>query len=144
MFEGTIISVGRGTFRAFEIIGNPLIKDTAFSFIPEPIPGMSEKPPLQGKTCYGYDLKAFAGEYLKYKGEIFLPWIIELFCELDKNPAAGSFFNEKTFDRLAGNSTLRKQISEGKSVEEIKQSWQADLAKYKIMRKKYLLYQDFE
>jgi uncharacterized protein YbbC (DUF1343 family) len=144
LFEGTIISVGRGTMRAFEIIGHPLIRDTAFSFIPKPIAGMSEKPPLEGKICYGYDLKSFAGDYLKYRSEVFLIWIVELYCELDNNSHAGNFFNNKTFDRLAGGNKLRKQISNGLSVEEIKKSWQQDLEKYKQARKKYLLYEDFE
>ncbi|HBG69619.1 MAG: hypothetical protein A2W93_13910 [Bacteroidetes bacterium GWF2_43_63] len=144
LFEGTIISVGRGTMRAFEIIGHPLIKDTSFSFVPRPISGMSEKPPLDGKICYGYDLKSFAAEYLKYRGTIVLEWIIELYCELDNNPQSGGFFTNRTFDRLAGGSQLRKQISEGKNSMDIRKSWQSDLEKYKQIRKKYLLYEDFE
>lgn len=144
LFEGTIVSVGRGTMKAFEIIGHPLIRDTSFSFVPKPITGMSVKPPLEGKTCYGYDLKSFSGEYLKYRGEVFLPWIIELFCELDNNPLSGGFFINKTFDRLAGGNQLRKQISDGMNAEDIRKSWQCDLEKYKQVRKKYLLYEDFE
>lgn len=144
LFEGTIISVGRGTMRAFEIIGHPLIKDTEFSFVPKPIPGMSDKPPLEGERCYGYDLKFFAGSYLKYKGEIFLTWLIDLYAELKDNAQATSFFKAKTFDRLAGCSQLRKQIINGENNDEIHKSWQKDLETYKIKRKKYLLYEDFE
>jgi len=144
LFEGTIISVGRGTMRAFEIIGHPLIKDTEFSFVPKPIPGMSDKPPLEGEKCYGYDLKFFAGSYLKYKGEIFLTWLIDLYAELKDNAQATSFFKAKTFDRLAGCSQLRKQIINGENNDEIHKSWQKDLETYKIKRKKYLLYEDFE
>ncbi len=144
LFEGTIISVGRGTMRAFEIIGHPLIKDTEFSFVPKPIPGMSDKPPLEGERCYGYDLKFFAGSYLKYKGEIFLTWLIDLYAQLKDNEQATSFFKAKTFDRLAGCSQLRKQIINGENNDEIHKSWQKDLETYKIKRKKYLLYEDFE
>jgi len=144
LFEGTVISVGRGTTTPFEIIGHPQIKDTSFSFTPVPIKGMSDKPPLEGQKCYGYNFKAFASDYLRFNGQIFLYWLSELYCEMETNTEVPDFFKAATFDRLAGNSTLREQIMKGVSVEKIRASWQPDLITYKALRKKYLLYKDFE
>jgi len=144
LFEGTVISVGRGTTTPFEMIGHPQIKDTSFSFTPVPIKGMSDNPPLKGKKCYGYQFKSFANDYLKYKGEVFIYWLTELYCEMETNPEVPYFFNAVTFDRLAGQSTLREQIIKAVPVDKIRASWQPDLIKYKALRKKYLLYKDFE
>jgi len=144
LFEGTVISVGRGTTTPFEMIGHPQIKDTSFSFTPEPIKGMSDNPPLKGQKCYGYNFKSFASDYLRFNGQVFLYWMSELYCEMDTNPAVPYFSNAATFDRLAGNSTLREQIMKGVSVEKIRASWQPELITYKTLRKKYLLYKDFE
>ncbi|NLL27188.1 MAG: DUF1343 domain-containing protein [Bacteroidales bacterium] len=144
LFEGTIVSVGRGTLRPFEIIGHPLLKGSSFSFMPKPIKGMSEKPPHNGKLCYGFDLKNYAKKTATPYGELRLNWLIEMYCELYPNQEAGDFFKNSSFDRLAGNSNLRNQIINGTNENTIKKSWQADLKKYKSIRKKYLLYEDFE
>lgn len=144
LFEGTIVSVGRGTLRPFEIIGHPLLKGSSFSFMPKPIKGMSEKPPHNNKLCYGFDLKSYAKKIATPHGGLMLNWLLEMYCELYTNQEAGSFFKNSSFDRLAGNSSLRNQIINGSDENTIKKSWQADLKKYKSLRKKYLLYEDFE
>lgn len=134
-FEGTHISVGRGTYFPFQAIGYPDEKFGEFQFTPESIEGMSKYPPHENQVCYGLDLRN--AEELDH---LSLEYLIEYYQKWDgKKP----FFNN-FFDKLAGNSELRKQILAGKTAAEIKASWRPDLEKYKSMRTKYLLYKDFE
>jgi uncharacterized protein YbbC (DUF1343 family) len=139
LFEGTVVSVGRGTPSPFSIIGHPDYPDHAFSFVPQQIKGVAENPPHKGVTCYGLDLKQEAGNIYK-KGSLELHWLTEMYKEL---PDKTSFFNN-FFDKLAGTPELRMQIVAGRNEDEIRQSWQADLKNFKQIRKKYLLYPDFE
>jgi uncharacterized protein YbbC (DUF1343 family) len=136
LFEGTVISVGRGTCFPFEVFGHPDLKGFSFSFIPEQIPGMSMDPPYLNRTCWGLDLRTFYLTRPKLKGRINLAWLIMAYVNLYNNP---DFFTSY-FDNLAGNSTLRKQIIEGKSEQEIRASWQPGLEQFKMFRSKYLLY----
>ncbi len=137
-FEGTIISVGRGTNTPFELIGHPDFSDGDFTFTPKSFPGASLNPPYKNISCLGYYLKDFFKD--KDMNKIHLNLLIEMYDFFkDKN----DFFNSY-FDRLAGTSELRKQIIAGKSEEEIRKSWQKDIDRYKKIRKKYLLYPDFE
>ncbi len=140
LFEGTVVSVGRGTITAFQIIGHPDLDSTLFSYIPKAIKGMSSEPPYKNKKCFGYDLSSYPLSVLKNEAKINLFWLIDLYKRL--SPKCDFFTT--TFDKLAGTDMLRKQIIAGKSEEEIRQSWQADLGKFKKIRKKYLLYADFE
>lgn len=140
LFEGTIVSVGRGTQKPFQILGHPLLDSTDITFTPISIKGMSENPPYRDQVCYGYDLSEFSIAILRAENKLNLFWIIDLHKRLSIKT---SFFNN-FFDKLAGNDTLRKQIIAGKSEEEIRNSWQNDLKKFKEIRKKYLLYVDFE
>ncbi len=144
LFEGTSISVGRGTMRPFEIIGHPKLKGAPFFFVPEPIKGMSEHPPWKGDTCYGYDLKKFSGELLKYQGHLHLYWICEIFETFKENGNEAEFWNERFFDKLAGSNLLRKQISSGQSPEKIEKTWQSGIKQYLEIRARYLLYTDFK
>lgn len=139
LFEGTVVSVGRGTSSPFSVIGHPDYPDHAFSFVPQRIKGVAESPPHMGKTCYGLNLLSKAGSIYE-NGRLELQWLLEMYKEL---PDKAAFFNN-FFDKLAGSSELRKQIEAGKSEAEIRQSWQADLSRFKQIRKKYLLYPDFE
>ena len=140
LFEGTCISVGRGTTTPFEIIGHPLLDSTTFSFTPASIPGMAKNPPYQGQLCHGYNLTAYAREYLKYACKLNLFPLLECYKLLkDKT----EYFNA-TFNRLAGNETLKQQIIQGKGEEEIRRSWEDGLKIFRTTRKKYLLYTDFE
>lgn len=145
LFEGTIISQGRGTYFPFTVLGNPDLKGKyKFSFTPVSIKGMSETPLHQDKVCYGLDLRKYNINKIRNSGKLNLGWLIEMYKAY---PYKEKFFDYKqsnqmgNFDKLAGTEDLRQQIIAGKSEEEIRQSWEPALSQYKIMRKKYLLYQ---
>ncbi|MEX0987804.1 MAG: DUF1343 domain-containing protein [Bacteroidales bacterium] len=133
-FEGTIISEGRGTQWPFEVYGHPELPGE-FSFTPVGIPGMSMYPKLKGETCYGEDLRSYVPEGGWNRLE--LKWVIDAYNNF---PRKEDFFTPY-FDKLAGTARLRKQIEEGWTMEEIRESWQADLDAYKAMRTKYLIYE---
>ena len=141
LLEGTTVSVGRGTTEAFEIFGHPLLKKTDISFTPKSISGMSENPKHLGKNCNGYNVKSFAGEYLKYNSAIYLFWLLELYQELSPQT---EFWRISIFDKLTGSDRLRTQINDGLNAQEITSSWLFEIQEYKRLRKKYLLYPDFE
>ena len=140
LFEGTDISVGRGTYSPFIILGSPALKDKyGFSFKPVSIKGMSDKPPHQDTVCYGMNLRSYNMNELVKAKKLNLSWLMELYqAYLFKD----KFFTAAGFDRLAGTNKLRKQIIAQKSEQEIRSSWEPALLQYKVMRKKYLLYQD--
>jgi len=131
LFEGTVISVGRGTQTPFLIIGNPEFKDMPFSFTPVAIPGMSNDPPHKGKTCYGVDLSS-----VEVPPRINLQYLLDFY---NKYSDKENFFIG-SFDRLAGTPVLKEQIRQGMTEEQIKATWQADLDAYRTMRAKYLMY----
>lgn len=131
LFEGTVVSVGRGTQIPFMVIGNPKLKGMPFSFTPHPIPGMSIQPPQNGKVCYGLDLRN-----VKVRRGIDLHYLLDFY---QKYPDKDKFFTS-SFDRLAGTPVLKEQIKQGLTGEQIKQTWQKDLTAYRAMREKYLLY----
>lgn len=137
-FEGTTVSVGRGTDFPFQQIGAPYFPDGPTEFTPRSM-ASSKSPKYEGKTCYGYDLREFAQYYLKGSGELYLFWLQEAY---NLSPDKEKFFTN-FFDTLAGSDQLRKDIIAGKPMVEIRESWQADLDAFKEIRKKYLLYKDF-
>ncbi|MBC7758830.1 MAG: DUF1343 domain-containing protein [Phormidesmis sp. FL-bin-119] len=138
LFEGTVISQGRGTLFPFTVLGNPELKGKyEFSFKPVSIPGMSEKPPHMDKNCYGLDLRKYDTSIFTSTGRINLTWLKEFYAAY---PNKAAFFRAANFDRLAGTTKLRNQIIEGKSEEEIRKSWEPQLGQFKEMRKNYLLY----
>jgi uncharacterized protein YbbC (DUF1343 family) len=137
MFEGTNVSVGRGTYFPFQAIGSPFITDTAFSFTPVSIVGMSKDPMYMNKKCYGFDLRNITPAK-----KVDLSYLINMYAlSSDK---AGYFGKNNFFDKLAGTTQLKQQIIEKKPEDEIRKTWAAGLQSYKTMRKKYLLYTDFE
>ena len=133
LFEGTIISVGRGTDSPFQIIGAPKKEYGKFEFTPKSTSG-AKKPLYENQLCYGIDVRKYSSK----KG-FYLNFLIELY---QKSPEKDKFFNS-FFNKLAGNKTLQEQLKQGLKEEEIRKSWQADLTKYKSIRKKYLLYGDY-
>ncbi|PTQ95046.1 uncharacterized protein YbbC (DUF1343 family) [Mucilaginibacter yixingensis] len=138
LFEGTTLSLGRGTSFPFQVVGHPSLKGKyQFSFTPQSIPGVSDNPPLKGQTCYGIDLQKFDTKQLRTSGHINLAWLIEMYKAF---PDKAHFFTAY-ITKLSGGPTLRKQIEAGMSEEDIRMSWEPALSKYKIMRRKYLLYQ---
>ena len=139
LFEGTIVSVGRGTDKPFKVFGHPQLTNGTIIFLPEPIKGISEDPPLKGLLCSGHNVEK-ASEKIKKQGQLELTWLLETYNDIG---AKTKFFNSY-FDKLAGNNKLREQIIAGKSETEIRKSWQPSLDVFKKIRKKYLLYPDFE
>ena len=136
-FEGTNISLGRGTLFPFQVLGSPLLKDKySFSFKPVSIPGMSDNPPLKDQVCYGLDLKNYNTDTLRRSGKLNLAWVIALYKQY---PDKEHFFIPY-FTRLAGNKTLQQQIIAGKTEAEIRASWEPALSNFKVTRSKYLLY----
>ncbi len=138
LFEGTVVSVGRGTDSPFMMFGHPKYTKGTYSFTPQSIKGVSEDPPLRRQLCYGENLGS-AADILKNKGILELKWLIEAYKNLNEH----TLFFTSYFDKLAGNSKLRDQIIKGKSESEIRQSWKPGLDSFKKTRKKYLLYPDF-
>jgi uncharacterized protein YbbC (DUF1343 family) len=138
-FEGTLISVGRGTNKPFQQYGHPLLMNSETSFVPKSMPGASN-PPYANEVCFGYDLSNYDDVSDSLSSGIHLEILIDAYRNF---PDKKNFFNS-FFNKLAGNDILQKQIVSGKSVAEIKASWQSDLQQYKTVRSKYLLYQDFE
>ena len=131
-FEGTVISLGRGTATPFQILGNPELKTMGFQFMPLSIKGVSINPPQENKLCYGIDLRL-----------VSVPRRIDLHYLLDfykAYPDKEKFFIPY-FEKLAGTAALRQQIKDGLTEEQIRESWRSELNNYKKMRKKYLLYQ---
>lgn len=141
LFEGTIVSVGRGTTKPFRVFGHPGLKCTSFSFIPQSMEG-AKNPPYENKECFGFDLTVLNENEIRNYRKIYLQWLIGGY---NNSPESENFFLENNFfNLLAGNSELMKQVKEGKSEREIRKSWEGELEKYKLIRKKYLLYEDFE
>jgi uncharacterized protein YbbC (DUF1343 family) len=140
-FEGTEISVGRGTDVPFQIWGHPdFIGKASYNFIPRSIPGATN-PPQMNRTCYGQVAALDSSEaFLLMKNHLRLFWLQRAY---DWFPYKERFFTP-FFDKLAGNKELREQITNGVTEEEIRKSWQKDIDNFKIIRKKYLLYKDFE
>ena len=135
-FEGTQVSVGRGTDLPFQVYGSPWTKNLDYQFTPKPNFGAKD-PFLNGKLCYGENLSAYSNDLR----ELNLEWLIKAYKNY-KNPQQDFFLKNLFFDTLAGSDELRKQIVAGKSSEEIKTSWKSDLEKFSKIRSKYILYQD--
>ncbi len=134
-FEGTNVSLGRGTPFPFQVYGSPLFPDMGFSFIPESVPA-STNPPLLGEKCYGMDLRDAIKEKIVPSRGINLKWVIDAYNDY---PEKEKFFTSY-FDRLAAGPTLREQIQKGMTAEQIRASWKDGLQKYAKIRQKYLLY----
>ncbi|MFN3841232.1 MAG: exo-beta-N-acetylmuramidase NamZ domain-containing protein [Cyclobacteriaceae bacterium] len=131
LFEGTVLSVGRGTPTPFQVIGHPDLKDMPFQFTPVRIDGMSKNPPYENTPCYGIDLRK-----VPVKRQLDLSYLIRMYQAF---PDKEKFFISY-FEKLAGTGTLREQIKQGLDEATIRESWQDELTRYKEIRKKYLLY----
>ena len=140
-FEGTVVSVGRGTDKPFQQWGHPAYKDKAeYSFTPKSTTGAS-KPMLEGKECSGELLATHPDKaYKLVDGKLNLSWLIKAY---NWYPDKSKFFNA-FFTNLAGTKELRKQIESGMTEGQIRDTWQEELSQFKLIRKKYLLYKDYE
>ena len=136
-FEGTTLSLGRGTEKQFQVIGHPKLTSD-FSFTPMPNEGAKE-PPLNGQKCFGVDLsKVTTGSIINAK-KIDISYLIDYHNKMTS--IGEKYFLDNLFiDKLAGTDLLRKQIEAGKSESEIRKTWQSGLESFKKIRIKYLLY----
>ena len=135
-FEGTSISVGRGTYTPFQIIGSPDIPTYDYQFTPRSLEGFDKNPMHKDKTCYGKDLQKATPP-----AGLTLSYVIDFYQAYKQAGKADQFFTRANwFDLLMGTSSVRLQIMEGKSEESIRSTWKAELDKYLQMRSKYLLY----
>lgn len=140
LFEGTNISVGRGTDMPFEMYGAPLMQAGDYTFTPHTIPGVSENPPHKDKECRGFLLHEKAEEELNEEGRINLSYLLTAYQSYEDKEHF--FLNSNFFDKLAGTDQLRKQIMDGLTEDEIRDSWQSDLQHFMKVRESYLLYDD--
>jgi len=136
-FEGTNISVGRGTYYPFQILGAPDPRYGDFTFTPASLPGFDTKPLHKDKECYGTDLREYP-----FTGGLTLKFLLDFYNKAG-NDQAFFFTRPQWFDLLAGTKELRFQIVRGLNEDEIRASWQPALNEYKKIRKKYLLYPDY-
>jgi uncharacterized protein YbbC (DUF1343 family) len=136
LFEGTVCSLGRGTDHPFEVYGHPDIKGATFSFTPRSVAG-AKYPPQLDKKCYGVDLRNIPHEEIIANG-FNLEYIIDAY----KRVGLGEKFFNGFFEKLVGVDYIRKMIIEGKSANEIRAMWQDDVEKFKVLRRKYLLYKE--
>jgi uncharacterized protein YbbC (DUF1343 family) len=132
-FEGTIVSVGRGTDQPFQIFGHPDMRGE-FSFTPES-KGGATKPLLEGQLCRGVELTDFAHDFATNANQLHLDWLIEAYQQMKDK----AFFTNY-FRLLSGDKQLQLDIENGRSAEEIRASWQSDLETFKSVRNRYLIY----
>ena len=134
LFEGTVLSVGRGTETPFEVYGHPDMADRGFRFTPRPTPG-ARQPLHEGRVCRGVDLHGVPLDTARRMGLTLEP-LIAAYAEL--GPGEGFF--KPIFEKLIGTGYVREMIAAGASADEIRARWQEDLAEYRRLRGKYLLY----
>lgn len=146
-FEGTVISEGRGTEKPFQIFGHPLLPQSLYSFTPEPRDYAKESKPY-GKLCYGWNVSGTPDAVTKkIDGRLQLRYLLDAYklfpdkahffiAAKKETPGPDDYF----FNKLAGNAALMQQIKDGKTEDEIRQSWRPALEKFKAIRNKYLLY----
>ena len=150
-FEGTVLSEGRGTDKPFQIFGHPSLPKNLFAFTPISREGAKE-PKLKDQLCFGWNLSGSTETVLRKTGNrLQLQYLLEAYRLF---PDKASFFiaakkerpseNDYFFNKLAGNATLMEQIRTGVSEAEIRKSWASGLKSFLGIRKKYLLYEDFE
>lgn len=135
-FEGTSVSVGRGTHTPFQIIGSPDIQTYPYTFTPQALEGFDKNPLHKGKACSGLDLR-----YIQTPKGFSLKYVIEFYQAYQKTGKADRFFTRASwFDLLLGTSSVREAIIAGKDETSIRSIWQRSLDNYKIIRQRYLLY----
>nr|WP_235924357.1 DUF1343 domain-containing protein [Flavobacterium lotistagni] len=131
-FEGTNVSIGRGTNKQFQIYGSPYLTANHYSFTPMPNEGAKD-PLWNGKICCGEDLSE-----IPKVNKLELKWLIKAYRETEE---PSKFFNSY-FTKLAGTKKLQEQIEGGMNEEEIRATWKSGIEKFKEMRRKYLIYPD--
>ena len=136
LFEGTVCSLGRGTDAPFQIYGHPSYKGGEFEFTPRSVAG-AKNPPLKDQKCRGVDLRGVGDEQIIAEG-FNLEYVIDAY----RNLGMGEKFFTRMFLLLTGVDYIKQMIIEGKSAGEIRQMWQKDVEEFKLLRRKYLLYEE--
>ena len=134
LFEGTVLSMGRGTEAPFEIYGHPDMRGYDFSFTPQPNAG-SKRPPHNGVKCYGVDLRGVSEEEVWQSG-VNIEYLVDAYRNLN----LGNEFFKPVFEKLIGVEYVRQMIIDGYSAQEIEARWSDDVARFKEQRRPYLLY----
>ncbi len=138
LFEGTVVSLARGTNAPFQLIGSPFTQAMNFTF--KPVSNLiSKKPKYQDTLCYGLDLRLLFNEQLQRKS-IDISWLSLFYSQ---TPQKQPVFFDKNFNYHSGNEELQNQIKQGLGIAEIRETWQKDIATFKKIRLKYLIYKDF-
>ena len=136
LFEGTICSLGRGTTHPFECYGHPDYKDGSFTFTPRSVAG-AKNPPLKDVECYGVDLRSIDDEQVIKEG-FNLEYVIDAYNKVGRPE---KFFT-RMFLLLTGVDYIKEMIIAGNSADEIRARWQTDVEEFKVLRRKYLLYEE--
>ena len=136
LFEGTICSLGRGTSHPFECYGHPDYKDGSFTFTPRSVAG-AKNPPLKDVECYGVDLRSIDDELVIKEG-FNLEYVIDAYNKVGRPE---KFFT-RMFLLLTGVDYIKEMIIAGNSADEIRARWQNDVEEFKVLRRKYLLYEE--
>ncbi|MBO7265034.1 MAG: DUF1343 domain-containing protein [Alistipes sp.] len=136
LFEGTVLSMGRGTEAPFEIYGHPDMRGYDFEFTPQPNAG-SKTPPHNGVKCYGRDLRSIPDEQVWQEG-LNIEYLVEAYNNLN----IGEKFFKSVFEKLIGVSYVREMILAGATAEQIKARWSEDVERFKEQRRPYLLYEE--
>lgn len=136
LFEGTVVSLGRGTDFPFEAYGHPDYKGSDFSFTPRSVPG-AKNPPLLNRKCYGVDLRAVPDEQI-WEKQFDLSYVIDAY----NNLKMGEKFFTSFFEKLVGVDYIRKDIISGKSADEIREKWDGDVQRFLVQRRPYLIYEE--
>lgn len=134
LFEGTVVSLGRGTDWPFEIYGHPDMKECGFSFTPRSMAG-AKTPMYENRECFGVDLRGLDDEEIIARG-FDLEYVIDAYRRMN----IGEAFFTPVFDKLAGAGYVRRMIVEGRSADEIRQMWRGDVERFERAREPYLLY----
>jgi uncharacterized protein YbbC (DUF1343 family) len=148
-FEGTVISEGRGTNAPFQQFGHPSLPNTLHAFTPQSLPG-AKNPKCLNQKCYGWNLGGSIEEVRsKTENKLQIKWLQQAYSQFpDKKnfflPSKSGKPEDYFFNKLSGNALLMQQIKEGVSEEQIRDSWKKDIEAFKLIRKQYLLYKDFE
>ena len=136
LFEGTVMSLGRGTDSPFELYGHPEMSGCSFEFTPQPNAG-SKNPPHNGQRCYGVDLRGVSDEDIWAEG-LNIEYVVDAYHNLDM----GEAFFKPMFEKLIGVGWVREMIIAGATAEQIEARWAEDVEEFKKLRKNYLLYKE--
>lgn len=134
LFEGTTVSLGRGTAHPFQLYGSPSMKGCEFSFTPRSVRG-AKAPPFLNEECYGVDLRDIPDETI-WRDGFTLRYIIDAYNKL----GMGEKFFTPFFENLIGVDYVRRMIMDGMKAEEIKSVWRGDVERFTVRRRAYLLY----